>query len=235
MDRDLDRVAAVGGGDAGGDALARFDADGERGAERRLVVLGHRAQAEMVGALLGQAEADQPARVRRHEVDRVGRRELRRDREVALVLAVGIVDDDDHPAFADVLDRLLDRRERRGHGHGRRLAGEQLLDVLGEHVGLEVHTILGFERRRAWSRRACVGSARPRTRRRRPRRRSGSCPAPRSSPSRPRSGAGRAARRTRSASRRPPARRSGRCRRRRRGPGRSGRRAARRRAAPARG
>ena len=85
---------------------------GERGAERRLVVVGHRAQAELVGALLGEAEADQPARVGRHEVDRVGRRELRGDRQVAFVLAVGIVDDDDEPALADVLDRLLDRRER---------------------------------------------------------------------------------------------------------------------------
>ena len=80
MDRDLDRVAAVGGRDPGRDALARLDRDGERGAERRLVVVGHRAQAELVGALLGEAEADQPARVRRHEVDRLGRRELRGDR-----------------------------------------------------------------------------------------------------------------------------------------------------------
>ncbi len=111
MDRDLDRVAAVGGRDAGRHAFARLDADRERGAERRLVVVGHRAQRELVGALLGEAEADQPARVRRHEVDRLGRRELRGDRQVAFVLAVGIVDDDDHPPLADVLDRLLDRRE----------------------------------------------------------------------------------------------------------------------------
>ena len=59
----------------------------------------------------------EPTGVRRHEIDRIGRRELRRDRQVALVLAILVVDDDDHPALADVLDRLLDRRERRGHGH----------------------------------------------------------------------------------------------------------------------
>ena len=81
--------------------------------KRRLVPLGHRPQAELVAALLGQAEADQPAAVRRHEVDRLGRRELGGDRQVALVLAVGRVDDDDELALADVLDRLLDRRERR--------------------------------------------------------------------------------------------------------------------------
>ena len=116
-DRDLDRVAAVGGRDAGRHALARLDRDREGGAERRLVVVGHRPQAELVGALLGQAEADQPARVRGHEVDRLGRRELRRDHEVALVLAVGVVDDDDECALADVLDRVLDRGERCRDGH----------------------------------------------------------------------------------------------------------------------
>ena len=122
-DRDLDRVAAIGGRDAGRDALARLDRDGEGRAERRLVALGHRAQAELVGALLGEAEADQAARVRRHEVDRLGGRELGRDHEVALVLAVGVVDDDDEAALADVLDRLLDRRKRRRHRHAERLAG----------------------------------------------------------------------------------------------------------------
>src|SRR5581483_10231895 len=61
--------------------------------------------------LAREAEADETARVRRHEVDRFVGREFRRDDEIALVLAVRVVDDDDHPAGADVLDRLLDRRE----------------------------------------------------------------------------------------------------------------------------
>ena len=56
-----------------------------------------------------EREADQPAPLPRHEVDRLGRRELGGDREVALVLAVLVVADDDHPPGADVLDRLLDR------------------------------------------------------------------------------------------------------------------------------
>ena len=52
-----------------------------------------------------------PARLLGHEVDRLGRRELRREHQVALVLAVLAVADDDHPPAADVLERLLDRRE----------------------------------------------------------------------------------------------------------------------------
>src|SRR5205085_7609076 len=73
-------------------------------------------QAELLATLTGQAEADQAARVRRHEVDRIRRGELRGADEVALVLALGIVDDDDHLPVPDVLDCLLDRRER---GDGR--------------------------------------------------------------------------------------------------------------------
>ena len=111
VDRDLDRARAVVRGDPGRDALARLDRDGEGGPERRLVLVGHLAQAELVAALLGQAEADEAARVRDHEVDRLGRGELGRDREVALVLAVLVVDDDDEAALADLLDRLLDGGE----------------------------------------------------------------------------------------------------------------------------
>ena len=169
----------------------------------------------------------EPARVGRHEVDRLGRRELRGDHQVALVLAVRVVDDDDHAALADLLDRLFDRRERGRHGHRPKASRrQQLLDVLREHVDLEVHGGRRRERRRASSPRACAGSARPRSPASSTPRRSGSCPGRRSSPSRRRSGAARAARRTRCACPRPRARRCARCRRRRRGPGRSGRRAA---------
>ena len=49
--------------------------------------------------------------MRGHEVDRVRGGELGRDGEVALVLAVGRVHDDHELAGAEVLQRLLDRRE----------------------------------------------------------------------------------------------------------------------------
>ena len=68
---------------------------------------GHRLEPELVGALLGQREADQAAAVAGHEVDRVGRRHLRRDDEVALILAVFVVDEDEHAAVARLVDDLL--------------------------------------------------------------------------------------------------------------------------------
>ena len=48
-----------------------------------------------------------------HEIDGIRRRHLRRDDEVALVLALLGVDEDEHAPVARVLDNLLDGRERR--------------------------------------------------------------------------------------------------------------------------
>ena len=79
IDRDGDGARAVGGADSGGNALARLDRDGEGGLVAAAVGARHRLEAELVGALLGQREADQPAAVARHEIDRVGRRHLRRE------------------------------------------------------------------------------------------------------------------------------------------------------------
>ena len=140
------------------DALARLDRDGEGGAERRLVALGHRPEAELVAPLAGEAEADQAASVRRHEVDRLGRRELRGDREVALVLAVGGVDDDDELALRGC-PRSPPRSSRRravsprasvsassADVAGARAGPDEPLDVLGEHVDLEVDRVARAER-----------------------------------------------------------------------------------------
>src|SRR5581483_5638449 len=68
-------------------------------------------QPERVAALPGEAEADEAAALLRHERDRFRRGELRRDREVAFVLAVRGVDDDDHLPRADLLDRFFDGGE----------------------------------------------------------------------------------------------------------------------------
>ncbi len=75
----------------------------------RPVVLGHQRQAELLDPLARQRQADQAARMLGHEVDRFGRRPLRRDHEVALVLAVLVVDEDEHPTLAGFLDDVLGR------------------------------------------------------------------------------------------------------------------------------
>src|SRR2546430_10793413 len=112
VDRDLDRVRSIVRRDPGRDALARLDRVHEGGAVAALVAGRGRREAELLAALRRQAEADEPPAVHGHEVDRLRRRELGRDDEVALVLAVGSVDDDDEASLPDVLDRVLDGRKR---------------------------------------------------------------------------------------------------------------------------
>ena len=62
--------------------------------------------------LLGERQADEAAAVLGHEVDGLGRDLLGGHDEVALVLAILVVDEDDHLAGADVVDRALDPRDR---------------------------------------------------------------------------------------------------------------------------
>ena len=62
-----------------------------------------------------RARQIEPAPLAGHEVDRLGRDLLGREHEVALVLAVLVVHDDDELPGAKVFAGLLDRGERPGH------------------------------------------------------------------------------------------------------------------------
>ena len=178
VDRNLDRAGAVAGGDPGGDAVARLDRDRERRAERRLVLLGHLPQPQLVAALWREAEADQAATVGRHEVHRGGCCKLGCDRQIAFVLAVSVVTHDHEAAGADLLDRLLDRRERRCLGLFQ-LDGHLVMVAAPSEATRGVRrTWRGRRPRdsrcdqprvsRTWSLQACAGSARARTCRSRP-------------------------------------------------------------------
>ena len=104
VDGDFDGVGAVGGGDAGGDAFAGFDGLSKGGAEARGVLLGHGTEAQVVGALLGESEADEAASVTGHEVDGLGSNEFGGEGEVAFVFAVFVVDDYDHASGAELFE-----------------------------------------------------------------------------------------------------------------------------------
>ena len=73
------------------------------------VLLHHHRDVQLVQALPGQGQADQPPPVAGHEVDRLRRHLLGRDGQVALVLPLLVVDDDDEPPLREVRDRLFDR------------------------------------------------------------------------------------------------------------------------------
>ena len=111
IDRDGDGSCAVVRGNPGGDPLACLDREGERRLMPRAVMRAHQWQPELLHALAGKRKADQAARMARHEVDRVGGGELRRHDEIAFVLPVLVVDQDEHPAIARLLDQLLGARQ----------------------------------------------------------------------------------------------------------------------------
>ena len=71
----------------------------------------------MVQPLLGHGETDQPASMLGHEVDGLGRDLLGGHGQIAFVLAVFVVDDNDHAAGADFLQRGFDIAEWRVSGH----------------------------------------------------------------------------------------------------------------------
>ena len=108
----LHRGAAVGGGDAGGRAVAGVDRDRERGALRLGVVGHHQRDPQLVEPAALDRHADHAARVADHERHGLGRHLLGRDDEVALVLTVGVVDHDHDLAACDGVDGLLDLCER---------------------------------------------------------------------------------------------------------------------------
>src|SRR5690606_5070036 len=113
-----DGGGAVGGADAGVDPLLRLDGDGEGGAAARGVVLHHGRQLQAVGHPLLERQADHAAGVADHEGDALLGGERRGQDQVALVLAVLVVDEDQGAPGAQL-------REEPGH------AGELRLGLAG--------------------------------------------------------------------------------------------------------
>src|SRR5690606_37672084 len=107
-----DGVRPFRGRDPGGDPLASVHWDRVRGAAAILVRVVHRRQLEPVRLRLGQRCTDEAGRVPHHEGDELRGRHLGGEDEVALVLPVLVIDDDDRTSGRDLLDRLFDRGER---------------------------------------------------------------------------------------------------------------------------
>ena len=107
-----DRGGAIAGRDSRAAGAPRGDRHGEGRAERRLVIADHHAQTELIDPLGRHRQANQPAPVLGHEVDRLGGGQFGGHAEVALVFALLVIHQDDHAAAADLLERFLDGDER---------------------------------------------------------------------------------------------------------------------------
>ena len=100
IDGDANRRRAILRADARRHAKARrrVDAHGVRGAIVVEIRLGHRREAERVDAIAGERQTDHAAGLLDHEVDHLGRHELRRADEIPFVLAILVVRDNDELA-----------------------------------------------------------------------------------------------------------------------------------------
>jgi len=106
IDGDADGAGAVGGRDTGGDAFRGFNRLAKGGAKTRGVARRHHGQVQGVADLGAEGKADQAAGVLGHRVDDIGRDHFGRDGEIAFVLAVLVVDDDEHSSSLEVLNRF---------------------------------------------------------------------------------------------------------------------------------
>ena len=116
-------VGAVGGRDPGGDAVAGVHGDGVRRAELVLVVRRHQRDLEPVEHLGRHRHADHAAGVADRERHQLRGRPGGGEDDVALVLAVLVVDDHDRLPGGDVGDRLLDVVEAHSAMSGGRCIG----------------------------------------------------------------------------------------------------------------
>jgi hypothetical protein len=94
-------IGAVLRGDAGGEAVANVDRDGEGGAERRIVARHHRVEMQAARLVPGKRRADDARRVADDERHLLGRAQRRRDKQVALALAVVVIGHDDELAASE--------------------------------------------------------------------------------------------------------------------------------------
>ena len=104
----LHGAGAVGGRDASGDALGRFDGGGKGRAFFVGVARHHGGELQALAAFTREGEADQATAKAGHEVDGVGGDVVCRQHQVALVLAVFFVHQNDHAPSAHVGHDVFD-------------------------------------------------------------------------------------------------------------------------------
>ena len=95
----------------GGDPRGRADVvhgDGEGSSVVVGVVVNHRREIQLPGALLGDRHADEPPAVGDHEIDHLGGGLLRQGHQIPFVFPVLVVNHDDHVSLHQFVNRFFD-------------------------------------------------------------------------------------------------------------------------------
>ena len=81
--------------------------DRERCPAQGRIFRSHWGKFQLLESFAGRCQADQSPSVSGHEIDRLRRDRFGRHCEIALVFAIFIVDDDDHPPGSQFIQRLF--------------------------------------------------------------------------------------------------------------------------------
>ena len=111
-------LGAIVRGNAGGHPFGRLDRHREIGRERTGVVVDHERQAQRPALFLAQGQADQAPAETGHEVDVFWAHGVGRHDQIAFVLTVFIIHEDDHATGLELFDQLGRRVEGRCGGCG---------------------------------------------------------------------------------------------------------------------
>ena len=112
---DLNGARPIRGADAGGNPARRVHAHLEIGFERLAVLHDHAFDAQLLQPVGGGRHTNQSSTEFGHEINCLRRRVFGGHDQIAFILAVGVIDDDDQLAFTQVLDHRLDRINRCFH------------------------------------------------------------------------------------------------------------------------
>jgi hypothetical protein len=111
----MNRSGTVGGGDSSGDILAGIDRHRKGRPKGRGILNGLLGQLKLLDPLRRERQTNQPTRMLGHEIDGLRGDFLRRDDEIAFILPVFVVYQDDELALLNVPNRAFDTVKRRSH------------------------------------------------------------------------------------------------------------------------
>ena len=116
IDRNGDGARTISRRNARGHTIARFNGNGEGGLVPRAIGLRHQRQAQLIHPCARHGKADQATRIACHEIDCIRRRELRGDHQIALILAVFVIHQDEHAPTAGFFQQFPGWRDEVGEG-----------------------------------------------------------------------------------------------------------------------
>jgi hypothetical protein len=115
IDRHMNRRGPIRRRNSRRNVFPRIDGHGEGRAERGGILNRLLREMEFFDSLGSQGETDQPAGIFGHEINGLGRHVLSGNDEIAFILAVFVIEEDDESPLLNVPNCLFDTMKGRSH------------------------------------------------------------------------------------------------------------------------